>query len=467
MKWRHLSLPPLSWLVVLLPLLGAFFYTPLAFGGVTPETVRVLDILLAASVVMWMVLLACQRRMPSISRICLAGIFVISVLGGAYLLNPLSVHREFDWKFIPLEGSIPWLPGSVDYAASFPVLLNLGALVLVGLVLQDAISNSKTRWFLFRVVALSGFVIAIIGIIQKADGHESMLWVTPERSGAVFFAAFRYHGNAASFLNLCWPAAFAVWIRSRTKDPTGMLASLDFCVLFFIAAAVFVNTSKAGHVLGLSGMVAMGWRFRSELRPRNVNKSVVIVTSLLLSLMLALVVLPAIFNSIARWNSLATHGGSLSGRLSAYEACLRALPETGFFGTGAGTFHLVFPEFSAYLGDRINGYWYHAHQDWLQGLMEWGFVGFVAWASLFLGAFVRLFRRIRQARMEDQMEISDSVSLIALGVVLLHALADFPLQIPAVQLLVVFYLAVAWGNTHRRGTHTPQKNPPMAGRELT
>ena len=62
MKRRRSFLPALSWLIVLLPLVGAFFYTPLAFGGVTQQTMGILDLLLAAGGSMWLVLLLFQRR---------------------------------------------------------------------------------------------------------------------------------------------------------------------------------------------------------------------------------------------------------------------------------------------------------------------------------------------------------------------------------------------------------------------
>jgi len=463
MKRRRSYLPPLSWLIVLLPLVGAFFFTPLAFGGVTRETMGILDLLLAAGGCMWLGLLLFQRRLPTISTACLASLLVLVAMGASYLLNPVSVHREADWKFTLLKDSVSWLPGSVDFATSLPVILNLGALLIGGLVLQDAMTSSKTRWFLFRVVAIAGFIIAVIGIIQKADGHESMLWVTPERSGDVFFAAFRYHANAASFLNLSWPAAFAVWMRSRSLDPSGIVASLDFSVFFFLMAAVFVNTSKAGHVLGLVGLALIAWRFRAELKPSNLSLPVSLILAFVVLAMVAIMLLPTVSSSVVKWSELAGTGGSFQGRLLAYPACLRALPESGIFGTGPGTFRLVFPAYSEYLGSRIFGFWYHAHQDWLQGLLEWGYVGFAAWMVLFAGAFFRLGKRIVEARRKEQMEISDSISMIALGVVLVHAMADFPLQIPAIQLLVVFYLAVAWGGNSKRLHTEAQKNPQDAG----
>jgi O-antigen ligase len=304
-----------------------------------------------------------------------------------------------------------------------------------------------------RVVVLAAFVIAVVGIYQKASMAEAMLWATRENSGSAFFAAFRYHANAASFLNLSWPAALAVYLRSRWTRGGGIVTSLDLSVFFFVFAAVLVNSSKAGQVLGLVGAVFAAWRFRSELFQANISRASAVILGVVFVLAIAVLVLPGFVLSHSKWSELASTGGSLEGRLLAYEVCIRALPESGIFGTGAGTFRHVFPYYTSYLEDEIEGFWYHAHQDWLQGLIEWGYAGFIGWGILFGGAVRRLWNRSRKAIRENREEITSSIALLALAVVLLHSLVDFPLQIPAIQSLVVVYLAIAWSDS-RKGRHT-------------
>ena len=439
-------------MAALAPFLAAFFYAPLAFGGTTPETVGVLDRLLFHGFLLWVCVLILEQRSARIPRLFWIPGIALCVIGAAHVMNPVSVADPSFGDFEPLENHLAFLPGSVDAASTWPVLVHLFALFLAGLALCDALAGSRVRWFLFRTIALAGFVIAVIGIYQKATGAEAMLWSGPKRFGENFFAAFRYHANAASFLNLSWPAALAVWLRSRLIRPWSFTASLDLCVFFILTAAVFVNSSKAGQVLGGIGLLLAAWRFRSELSMPMTTKTGALVLGLFLLLLAGVFVLPGLLGAISKWNEFAADGGSLVGRFYAYRACLGAVWDAGFFGHGAGTFHLVFPYHTLEFEDRIWGYWYHAHQDWLQSLVEWGWLGFCVWVVLYGSAMRRLFQRCCRASKSGQTELSASVALLALVLVLVHALVDFPLQIPAVQWLVVFYLALGWSDPHGHGS---------------
>jgi len=440
--------PTWGWLVVLGPSIAAFFWTPLAFGGTTPFTVAVHDEFLALSFVLWLGLLLYEWRLPRLALPAALSLLFLIGLGIIHAFNPRSVLEPTFGDLEPIQQLIPWMPGSVDSRSTMEVLIHFGALLLGGLVLHDALSRTKPRWILLRSIALAGLVVALIGMYQKASVAEAMLWTDAENSGQAFFAAFRYHANAASFLNLSWPAALAVFLRSRLTRPVGITTSVDLCVFFFVLAAVFVNTSKAGQIIGIIGVVLMAWRYRGVLLSPNLSRAVTVVLACLLLGVFAIVLLPALVGSLSKWNEFATTGGSLEGRLLAYGVCLTILPDSGFFGTGAGTFRLVFPFYTNELGDRITGFWYHAHQDWLQGLIEWGYAGFAAWVVLFGGAIVRLWKRVREAAAQGQPEITSTIPLLALVLVLGHGLVDFPLQIPAIQLLVVFYLAVGWSHSH-------------------
>jgi O-antigen ligase len=455
-------LPPWRWLAVLAPLVAALFYAPLAFGGTTPWTRGVIDWLLVHGFALWLCALVLERRAPRAPLALVLPLAVLVALGAAHFWNPRSVYEPLFGALEPLEGNIPWLPGSADAASTLDALLHLGALALGGFALRDALARSRARWLLLRVVALVGFFIAFAGIIQKAIGFEGVFWdSTIHWPEARSFAAFRYHANAASFLNLSWPAALAVWLRTRLDRPGSLAASLDLCVFLLVAAAVFVNTSKAGQVLGLVGLAFAAWRFRGEWLVASTNRAGLVVLSAFLAVAGIAFVLPGLYGSLSNWGDLASGGESLAGRLLAYRACLEAVGETGLFGTGAGTFRHVFPYFTVEFEDNIAGFWQHAHQDWLEGLIEWGWVGFAAWAAIYGGAFRRLLLRIREARLAHRPELSASAALVALTVVLLHGLVDFPLQIPALQLLVVLYLALAWSEP--AGPHAPSEGGAKSG----
>ena len=456
------ALPEKKWLFALSPLLIGFFYAPLAWGATTPETVAVLDVLCVASFLIWVCKLVVERRGPSFSRWCWIPLVFVSILGAIHWANPKSVFYEIFWVLNPIESSIHWLPGSVDRVSTQEVIIHLYALLAGFVVLLDACSHSRTRWLLFKAVAISGFVIALIGITQKAVGADAMLWVEPDPlkyGNKLFFAAFRYHANAASFLNLCWPAALIVFLRERESGRKGVLPSLWATVLLITIIGVFVNTSKAGPVLAGLGLILALMRFWRSIFVG--SKVVIALTSILLVGFLLIFVLPALPSLEQRW-AQSNRESSLNGRLEAYEVCLRMIADKGITtaGTGPGTFRLVFP---FYENEDSNNrfFWYHAHQDFLQTIIEWGIFGALGWFLFLGGGIVRGFSSVRLSLEKDRMEFSASCALIAMIVVMAHATFDFPFQIPSIQILIAFYMAVLWAS----GTKKARKKPANAGLE--
>jgi O-antigen ligase len=476
-------LPPRRWLAAILPATIAFFYAPLAFGGTTPETMSGLDRLLAHSIVLWPFVLILERRLPRVPWVLASALALLTLLGISQFLNPAWSIFDSEAR----ERHIPWLPGGIETERNGLILLHLLVLALAGLVLRDGLADTRVRWFLFRAVALAGFVIAVAGIAQKAIGTDTMLWGVRIRYEGNFFAAFRYHGNAAAFLNLSWPAALAVWIRSRLVLTGRLIVSFDLYVFLIIFGAVFVNSSKAGLVLALFGFALACWRFHRELLAVRTSRSGMVVLITFLLLLIAIVAVPGSLHAFTKWKLLISEWASLTGRLDAYRACLLAISATGWYGSGAGSFFIVFPIYAQSFG--IKGFWEHAHQDWLQTIMEWGWIGFAGWAVVFGGAVVRLQRRMKESQQQRLMkaarpqqrtkestgrhrrkkrrrranrtELTASAAWIALVVVLVHSLVDFPMQIPALQWLAVFYLAVAWsdvGKSRRKRSRTRVRN---------
>lgn len=445
-----------KWLFTLSPLLIGFFYAPLAWGATTPETVAVLDVLCVAAFLVWVCKLVAERRGPFFSRWCWIPLVFVSIYGAIHWANPKSVFYEIFWVLNPIESSIHWLPGSVDRVSTQEVIIHLYALLAGFVVLLDACSHSRIRWLLFKAIAISGFVIALIGITQKAAGAEAMLWVEPDPlkyGNKLFFAAFRYHANAASFLNLCWPAALIVFLRERESGRRGVVSSLWATVLLITIIGVFVNTSKAGPVLAGFGLILALMRFWRSIFEG--SKAVIVSTSILLLGVLSIFILPALPSLEQRW-SQSNRESSLDGRLEAYEGCLRMIDDKGIFttGTGPGTFRLVFP---FYENEDSNNrfFWYHAHQDFLQTIIEWGIFGALGWFLFFGGGVIRGFNSVRLSFKNDQIEFSTSCAMIAMIVVMAHAMFDFPFQIPAIQILIAFYMAVLWASR----TKKVQKKP--------
>ncbi len=436
---------------------GALLFAPLAFGATTAGTRLALDIwmLLPAAVL----LVHRAWRLPSREQIPLLwALGGLAVLGAVFLANPKFVFDARLQSLQPVGPSIPWLPGTYDLASSKPVVLHLLCLSVYLAALIHLCADPRNRWFLLRTVAVSGFVIALIGIYQKASGTTSMLWTSSDYKDRTFFAAFRYHGNAVAFLNLCWPAALALLLRTLRSSERNFLSTAWWAnCLLFTAGAVLVNTSKFGHVALVPAIVGALLLFRRSLPPlRGSARANGIVIGILAVGFLAVLSLFSAEIVSSKWESTLHDAVSFKRRLLAYRAALSMCGDGWLTGFGPGTFGILFPYYSIFGGTELGGRWTFAHQDYLQTVAEWGAPGAAAIFFVFAGALLRLVAKHRRHRARS---LTVSAALLAFTIVALHALVDFPLQIGAIQATMAVYLALGWSVD----TSSPHRRPSRHG----
>ena len=134
--------------------------------------------------------------------------------------------------------------------------------------------------------------------------------------------------------------------------------------------------------------------------------------------------------------------------------------ERPWFGAGVGSYKVLVQTSS------IRGYFFapyfrpgdpftvlgHTHEDYLQTLVEWGWIGFAGWAVLVSGAFMTLWSMLRWSQFGSQTALALGVAMLG---VYLHALGDCPLQIPAIQFYVALCLGMAWGSGRWQNGPTP------------
>ena len=141
---------------------------------------------------------------------------------------------------------------------------------------------------------------------------------------------------------------------------------------------------------------------------------------------------------------------------------MHMVPEAGWLGFGPGTFQVVFPGYqhSYNFGERqapefwTTHFWPHAHEDYLEMLIEWGYVGTALWAILIVGGIWVGLRRLRSTR-EFELEWLLFCSVLGITGTLVHALLDFPLQIASIQFYFCVLLGICW--SARRGPSEEQE----------
>jgi hypothetical protein len=222
-----------------------------------------------------------------------------------------------EWR--ALGSPISWLPHSFDRPATWAALFTgLGLLgyfwgarnwllaASTGDLKRSESSNdgrSRKRRLsrtllpslhqLLWVLSISGTVLVLLAIFQRATGSARLLWVFPDamgRDGLDHFGPFAYRNQAAQYLLQLWPLAIGLWLfggqsRSGRLQATARLGSsprivLVFCGLVMLGGAVS-TLSRGAWFVGALGAVVVSGLVATKYLPRNPGWTVASVGGLL------------------------------------------------------------------------------------------------------------------------------------------------------------------------------------------
>ena len=437
--------------------LAALIYAPWAYGGTTSTSIQIINWLLLLAFILWIVELLVRWRRPRFPRLLLFLTCALITIGGWMALNAISIYDSDFYVFVPLRNFASHLTGSVDYAISAAWMLR-GALLLCAILFVVDVSQSS-RWLLrlWYTIGLAGGTIAFVGLLQKATGAQMIFWQTAPVWGAkTFFATYYYHGNAGAYLNLVWPLTAGLAVRAFTKPSHPGMRALWVSVLILTLGAVLANTSRMAQLIALLLLIALcvqlGPALARKVSHGEKNIALAGVIAILLTLF-ALGQATHLEQPLNRWQSV-TKRISSDARWQASRVAIGALRDVGFFGFGPGTFRVVFPSYNNVANKPAPGTWRFLHEDYLQTVLEWGWVGSSVWALLFVGGIaigIRSYKKSAAHGWAPRRRLLQPFVITALIGVALHGLVDFPFQIASIQLYVATYLGLCWGSSVWQG----------------
>lgn len=289
-------------------LLFLVVFTPWAFG-----TTQTWSLLIAQVCGVAMLLLQAGKRLGGGGESSRGGhpaIRLLAVLTVAVLaytavsaVNARAAYNPAAQEFKYFERSVPWLPHSYDRGATWMAFLLYLSLAGVfwgargwlksdrnrgraedptdGPPMVRAVGVPKRLRLLLWVLCLNGVALALVSIVQRADGSNKLLWIMESRSNKPadsVFGPWSYRSSAAQYFNMVWPLCLGLWLwtqqevarsrdgRQRRFDGPQIL--LLPCALT-MAAASFISSSRGGAavsaMLGLGSVVLLLLGSRQEL----------------------------------------------------------------------------------------------------------------------------------------------------------------------------------------------------------
>jgi len=431
-------------------MLGALIYAPWAYGTTLPWTVNVLNVLLGVILVLWIVGCLARSSWPMIPSVPKYAALCLCLQAWWMVLNAQSDYDTNTFTFISLSPFLKSAPGTLHRALSLPAALSATLLLGTGCFCCDLARRPIWKKRLLVTIALTGVSIVMLGLAERLSGADGILWGAANQ-GETFFATFRYHANAGSYLNLVWPVIAGLLFAAFKKEEERRVKIFWGAALVISLAGVFVNASRAANLIALALMAVWGawvWlQMKRESSHRAIHPAYIVVAVLVLVMIVAgVAAFGGLDTSLRRWGKFDEELTSRNPRLLVAQICMRMIPSAGLLGFGPATFQTAFPYYTKELGQEISGVWLYAHDDYLQTLVEWGWAGSFFWAIYVLGGVA--FSILTVLRYRHQISSTDRIAWFAIvsavAGLLIHASMDFPLQVPSIELYLAALLGVLW-----------------------
>ena len=369
----------------------------------------------------------------------LLGIIVLVPVWQTIPLPPsiwtLLPHADLRMAALQLTGQPPgWQALSLTPEASA-----LGALSLlppIALFLAARQLDFWQRRMLVLVILAVAAASVFLGMAQLAGGPQSGLrfYSNTNALDAVGFFANRNHFAALLYVAILLAAPFALdggigFLEAR-KGGRGAEASLILFVggatlMFLVGFAQLMARSRAGTALTIVAAICVAWMTMTEPRNRWRRSSMA-----LLGISVITVILFAAQYGVDRFVERLTFDPQNDTRLVIARHTLDAARTFLPFGSGIGSFRDVYTMWET-PGDLYPYVYINAaHDDWLQIALEAGLPGMAAMALFVVWLLWRGWQVFwHPAAIAQPLDgLLQRSAWLAIGLLLLHSFADYPLR---------------------------------------
>lgn len=363
--------------------------------------------------------------------------------------------------------ALQWLGGmTADPGSTFQYLMLGIAYCLLYLLVVGLLRTRRRLSVLLGVLVLSGVFQAFFGTFMTLSGLEWLVLEPKEFHVGHATGTFVNRNHLAGYLELTMAAGIALLMGLRDGGRFRWARVVETVMgpkmrvrlgLVIMVIALVMSHSRMGNTAFFASLMLVGGLFVIIDRDNRVRNSLILASIVLIDI----VIISQYFGLDelkerlvnTRLNDVVVDGNVVleanEYRGVVLEHALPLAQDRLFTGQGAGSFEAVFP---AYAGPEIPLHYDHAHNDFLQFVIELGLLGSL---PLALFVLVSMFYAIKAMRQRQSLYRSGVGFGAAIGILalMLHSATDFNLQIPANAATYIVLCAVALAaNYHRVGT---------------
>lgn len=344
--------------------------------------------------------------------------------------------------------TLQYLLATLTYAAAFALVL----LLVRG--------ERRTLWLMGALVVV-GVLEGLVAIGLFASQATHIYLFMPYQQGARAMGTFANFDHLAAFMEMCISIGIGLMLArmnyGESESPNRrqrVVALLKFLLsgkmlvrlmLVIMVITLVLTRSRMGNVAFFTSLLLVG-ALGMLSNPRLRRNALWLVLSLIVVDVVIVGQWVGIDRVVERLQNTAVATDEARGEETVEQRAetprqalgmVRERPLTGF---GAGAFYTVFPRFKS--ADK-EGYWNHAHSDYVQIAAETGLVGLGLLATVVLLTIGRIARFWNERESRLNRGVVFGVAM-AISCMLIHCWVDFIFQIPANALVFSVLLALVW-----------------------
>lgn len=392
-------------------------------------------------------------------------------------LQTIPLSPEFITSLSPVGAEIQRLAGLEQFTISLEpnktrqeALLSWSLWLFFVMTLLLVDSGKRAR-ALITTVVFCGVFQALYGSFVVLTGLDTLFFSGQENNPGSATGTFKIRNHFAGYLEMCLALGIGLLVGTLNTGQGArtwkefFVDSIDTVLgpkmrlrifLAIMVIALVLSRSRMGNAAFFMSLPLCGVLFM--ILQRKLHKGAVI---LFVSLILVDVLI------VSQWFGLeqvAERMQSTSSQTEIRDEVIRdtltMLPDYQLFGSGAGTFMETFQRYDEVRAVRMVDF---AHNDFLEFLVELGWIGYLPLASLVLYSLFKAGRAMASRKTQLYRGIGFGAMMGAVSI-LIHSFVDFNLQMPANALLFVLLLALAQlAMTLERGRGNRRKRAGSAG----